>query len=275
MAEVFLAERPTADGGTRQVAVKRMLRELARHTELVDLFVAEGLLLSRQLTPHAHLVRVFEVGSYDQRLFMEMEYVDGADLRKIMDLHAPGRVPPGAAIRIATDMARALDHVHHSRKVIHGDVSPANMLISRDGVAKLCDFGVAVAAHVGGNAVRGTTAYMSPEQVKGEARDSRSDVFALGAVVWELMAARPLFSRAAPHLTLVAIVEEPVPSCGDSEIDAVLARALAKDPAERMAAATELTSDLEALARARGLDTRRSAVAALSAARAAKAPAKV
>jgi serine/threonine-protein kinase len=174
-----------------------------------------------------------------------MEWVRGPNLAQRIER---GPTPPRAALRIASDLCSGLAHMH-DMGVVHCDVSPTNILVGPDRV-QLTDFGVTNPAGEPQPQVRGTVPYMSPEQARGEPVDGRSDVFAVAAIVWELLAGQPLFHRAQPYLSLAAVVEDPLPpvDAGRHPLLAALApalsRALAKLPANRTASCAELAASL-------------------------------
>jgi serine/threonine protein kinase len=266
------------------VAVKRISREMARYPEVHQLLTEEGE-LAAQLR-HGNVARVFDVGAVGGRPYIAMEYVPGADLAHLVERVQPGTLEPGCAVRVALDVCAALAHAHEPRvrddrawHVVHGDVTPTNVLVSTGGVAKLIDFSVAVLREAAagrpgdvaagadrpGATVRGTYAYMSPEQARGEPIDPRTDVFALGVVLWELLSGRRLFRRQANYLTLAAVVEQPAPTLADIDIDLgsvtpaldrILGRALAKRREDRYPAITELAAELADAAERASWDTR-------------------
>lgn len=282
LAEVFVAmragteDKPPSGGPSSRslVAVKRIWREMAAYDEIHLLLEKEGE-LAVQLE-HPNVVQVHEVGAVGGRPYIAMEYVPGANLAHLIERIQPGKLAPGPAVRVVLDMCTALDYVHHARshdgrplRVVHGDVTPTNILVSTGGVAKLIDFSVAVSDVRGSgpdNTVRGTYAYMSPEQARGEPVDQRTDVFALGVVLWELLAGRRLFRRQANYLTLAAVVEDDVPPLaaledvrlGDqaAEVDRILSRALAKRRENRYESVLQLAQELRPVAEQLGWDLR-------------------
>jgi len=294
IGQVFLARRVEggdAVNGAEPIVVKRLHRELARRPAHVQLFLEEGRMARR--FRHANLVHAFDAGivggptqaprrwreesacgtpaggpTQAPRRWREesacgtpaggdhyiaMELVRGPNLAQLVER---GPVPPRAALRIAADLCRALQHMH-AGGVVHCDVSPTNILVGPDRV-QLTDFGVTNPVGEPQPQVRGTVPYMSPEQARGEAVDGRSDVFAVAAIVWELLAGQPLFHRAQPYLSLAAVVEDPLPPVDAAATPALaalapaLGRALAKLPAERTASCAELAA---ALARLSGAAT--------------------
>ncbi len=262
---------PLAPGAL--VAVKRIWREMATYREVHRLLAREGRLAAE--LDHPNVARTFDVGDVGGRPYICMEYVPGADLAHLLARVHPRRLPIGVALRVILDICSALEYVHRASSrdrrplhIIHGDITPTNILVSTCGVSKLIDFSVAVSdlqdeedeEDDDGHTVRGTYGYMSPEQARGEAIDQRTDIFALGVVLWETLTGQRLFRRAANYLTLAAVVEDPAPPleaanadlCGDlggatSVLDHILRRALAKRREDRYPDISEFASDLRAL----------------------------
>ena len=250
VGEVFLAGwlDPEKGRDTRFV-VKRLHRELARRPTHVELFVEEGTMAQR--FAHPNLVHAFDAGSIERGggerdHYIAMDLVRGPNLAQ---LAARGPLPVRAVRRIASDLCAALDNMH-AAGVVHCDVSPTNILIGPERT-QLTDFGVTNPSGRPQPHVRGTVAYMSPEQARGEPVDGRSDIFSIGVVTWELLARRPLFLRAAPYLTLAAVVEDPVPAIdldGDPSLPAlaaVLRRALERDLERRWATCQQMAAALD------------------------------
>ncbi len=258
MAEVFLAV--PREGAARPLAVKRMLPTLAEDRELVTLFLDEAR-IAVQLS-HPGIVPVHDLGRHGDAYFIAMEYVPGVTLRALLDrLRAGGaRLAPTLAAYVAARTADALDAAHRTRDaagaplhLVHRDVSPANLLLGLDGTVRLIDFGIAQAATRGRRAdpvLRGKFAYMSPEQVRGLPLDRRSDVFALGAVLHEMLTGRRLFTGASELAVMEKVrsaeVRPPSEVCPavPPGLDAVVLRALAREPEARHAWASELRDAL-------------------------------
>ena|GEM_PF-2014962 len=244
MGEVFLAR----DGGAGEpLVLKRILPHLAGNTEFLDLFLEEARIQAR--LNHPNVVRIVELGDVDGAWYLLMERVEGVDLRKLMR----GPLQLGLACRIAADVAAGLSAAHaavdaqgRSLQVVHADVSPHNVLVSFGGEVKLFDFGVAKAAGRfarDDEALRGKFPYMSPEQAAGERLDSRSDLFALGVVLWELITGKRLFEGRSDLDTMNRVLACQVESPGGPVADAVL-RALQKQPAKRFGTVAEFAAEL-------------------------------
>jgi eukaryotic-like serine/threonine-protein kinase len=258
MAEVYLATRRD-DPSARPYAVKRILPTLAEDGELLQMFLDEAR-LGVQLD-HPGLVPIHELGRQGEGYYIAMEYVPGRDLRALL-ARTRGRgerVAPSLAAHVGWRVADALDHAHRKRdargaplQVVHRDVSPANVLLGFDGSVRIIDFGIAQAAlrPRGEAGLRGKLAYMSPEMAAGAAVDRRSDVFALGIVLHELLTGARLFAGPSELAILERVrrAEVPPPSAANPEIppalDAVVLRALAREPGERFAWASELRDAL-------------------------------
>ena len=235
LGEVWRARK-----GDTIAAVKRLHTHLARIDEGLRQFAVEQL-LATTLPRHPNVVHGLEAGEVDHRPYVALELIAGEDLRRSL-----GRaMTKDRAIAIVTAACDAASHLH-TEGWVHGDICPGNLVIERDGDrVVLVDLGVARAIGEAG-AVRGTHAYMAPEQVKGEAWTSATDVFALGIVLWELLAGARLFHRGPSWLSMAAVVEAAVPALPDATLDAIVQRALVKDPARRTPTAEALAAELQA-----------------------------
>ncbi len=244
MAEVFLAKAYGAHGFEKTIAIKRILPELASDPEFAARFIAEAKVAVK--LSHANVVQVFDFGRIGESLFIAMEYVDGLDLalllRKFKD---EGRqVPLPAALHIAIEIVRALDFAHQ-HSVVHRDVSPSNILISRAGEVKMADFGIAVAAsphRAGGpgpRKVMGKWRYMSPEQARGDTLDTRSDMFSAASVMFELFTGQKLFPGDEAEDIIKNIETMPIPKANSirpglpNRLDEILAGPLSRKPIDR------------------------------------------
>ena len=213
MAEIFRANKIGAAGFSKPVAVKRILPHLASDSEFVDRFVAEAK-ISVTLA-HPNIVSVFELNRFAGSLYIAMEFVDGPDLASLLSAARRSNHPIaiGPAVHIAGELLRGLEHAH-SYGVIHRDVSPSNVLISRSGEVKITDFGIAKAGGfdlTNNRRVMGKWPYMSPEQTRGDELDSRADLFAAGAVIHELLCGPRLFRGESTSSIIAAIREQAIP----------------------------------------------------------------
>jgi serine/threonine protein kinase len=244
MAEVFLAKAYGSHGFEKTLAIKKILPELARDPEFEARFIAEAKVSVR--LSHANVVQVLDFGRMGESLFIAMEFVDGLDLaamqRKFKDENR--LIPLPAAFHIAIEIIRALDYAHQ-HNVVHRDVSPSNILISRAGEVKIADFGIAVAAspHKGGGPgprkVMGKWRYMSPEQARGDTLDTRSDMFSAASVMFELFTGQKLFPGDESDEIIANIEKMPIPKLNSirsgipSRLDEVLAGPLSRKPIDR------------------------------------------
>lgn len=258
MAEVIFAK---TSGFDRVLAIKRVLPGLAEDDEFVQMFVDEARL--SLLLNHPNIVQVFDFGQYEGTYYLATEYVAGKDLRAILQqcLKREIRVPLPLAVHIASRVCAGLGYAHTRKdsdgtplNIVHRDVSPPNIVCSWAGEIKLIDFGIAKSAartqqtRVG--MLKGKAAYMSPEQAQGLAVDQRSDVFAIGAVLYEMLTGKPLYEGTTePALLKNACLGQFIrPSKHNPEIskplEQVLLKALARLPGERLSSATALRDEL-------------------------------
>ena len=264
MAEIFRGKAVAAGGFEKPVAIKRILPHLSQDQRFVELLIAEAKVLS--LLKHRNIVQIFDVGLGDDgKYFLVMEYVDGKDVGAIQRSleQQRRRVPYDLVLHIGAEICEALEHAHTSRgpdgrpmRLVHRDVSPSNVILSRAGEVKLTDFGIAKRAEAEttrSGAVRGKFAYISPEQARNEHLDPRSDVFSVGILLWELFVNRRLFSG-LPDLEALRGVREahiPAPTQADSRlpkaIDSVVMTALARDKERRWASAGEFGAQLRTM----------------------------
>lgn len=270
MADIFLAQASTDFGGQRLVVIKEVLPALAGSLEFSDMLVREAKLAARLC--HANVAQVEDLGRDGAALYIAMEYVEGLDLREMLRRCAKQRValPVEFSLWIVGEVLAGLSYAHRARDdrgaplgLVHRDVSPSNVLLSFEGEVKLCDFGIARAAPLAAalpeDAIAGKAGYMSPEQAMGEALDARSDVFAVGIILWEMLAGRRLY-KAGPNESLLAVARRAeipeLPARGllhEGALRGILARALGKDRDDRYESAAELGRDLEEYAVRAGL----------------------
>jgi serine/threonine protein kinase len=261
MAEVFVAKTFGVEGFERLLAIKKILPTMGDDPEFISMFVDEAR-IAAQLS-HPGIVQVLELGKHDEALFIAMEYVSGRDLRQLMERFRRRQLPlpvPQVAY-IIKELCEALDYAHHKRDaqgkplgIVHRDVSPQNVLASFEGQVKLIDFGIAKAESrlqkTQAGILKGKFSYMSPEQVKGQPLDGRSDVFACGILLWELLCGEKLFTGDSDYAVLdkvrMGLVPDPRsrnPRC-PAELEKVIHKALATDPARRYQSASELHDEL-------------------------------
>lgn len=259
MAEVLLAERAGPAGVRKLLALKRILPDLARDPDFVRMFLNEAKIASR--LQHANIVSVFEFGEADGELFLAMEYVSGWELARVLAACARRSRPfePNIALFVALQIAEALAYAHAltsrsgtSLGIVHRDIAPSNVLISKTGEVKITDFGIARASAVAktttGQWLKGKAPYMSPEQAARERLDGRSDIFSAGVVLYEMLTARRLFGGTSQMDILRAVRTanvQPIRSVRDDvpeAVEVILTRALARDRDDRYSSANEFAT---------------------------------
>jgi eukaryotic-like serine/threonine-protein kinase len=263
-AEIFLGWDPDR---REPVVIKRVLPSALTSEDVVQAFVDEGALAMR--LEHPNIVRTLASGVEGGVPYLVMEWLDGLDVRQLAKslLRQRAQLHPAQAFAIGAGVARALDHAHRMTDaagaplgIVHRDVSPSNVFVTRTGVVKLLDFGVAKTRAIATRSglVIGKPAYMAPEQVEGLRVEARTDLFALGVVLWELLTGSRLWSFDTVEETVRAVREASVlpPSeraAGISpEGDRLVLRLLAKYPTARPASARSALADLERLAEVHG-----------------------
>ena len=245
-SQVYLA-RDNALG--RDVAVKVLDPAAAADAGLRKLFVREAQALAR--LSHPNIVSVYDVGEVDGLPFIVMEHVPQS-LKQRIDREGPLAI--GEAVRLATDIANGLSFAH-LRGIVHADLKPSNVLLDDDGHAKVCDFGIARTPQEDASTPQlfATALYVAPERVEGKPATSASDVYGLGLVLYEMLVGKPPFTSSNPAVLLRDhVVRQPVPPSHlrpslPRELDAVVLRALAKDPALRFGRASDVAKALGAL----------------------------
>ncbi len=268
MAEVWLARQTGIEGFNRHVVIKRILPHLAEDPDFVQMFLNEAKIASR--FNHPNIGQIYDLGETGGTYFISMEFIHGEDLGRIMRrAYSTGQwLARAISIRIIADACAGL-HYAHTRsdeqgrplKVVHRDISPQNILVSFDGSVKLVDFGIAKAANQVSNtqsgALKGKFAYMSPEQAAGKPLDGRSDLFALGLVLYELLTGVRALKRDSELATLQAAMECQIEAPSvvaevPAELDDVVMRALARSPDDRYRDARQMQMALEQLLVAEG-----------------------
>ena len=268
MAEVYLASRSGPHGFTKRVAIKRILPELSEDSQLIQMFCDEARVAAT--LNHPNIAQVLEFGEHEGELFIVMEYVDGVSCSTLLRTATQRgeAIPAGAALYIAHEVLLALAFAHEaadetgrSLHIVHRDVSPSNVLVSRIGNVKLIDFGItrsllAERRTVPGE-LKGKLRYMSPEQILGGEVDHRSDLFAVGIVLTEMLAGKALFSGRSDLEILTRISRGELGLVRDGGIEKdladVLERALAHRPSNRFQTAREFAGALDDLALTRSL----------------------
>jgi serine/threonine-protein kinase len=263
MAEVFRAEALGLQGFKKQVAIKRVLAHLATKESFIKMFLDEARLSAR--LSHSNCVQVFDIGVGDGTYFIVMEFVDGANLRGIIDtLKAANRpFPVEEAVYIAIELCKGLQYAHNlidetgsHLGIVHRDMSPPNVLITKHGEIKIVDFGLAK-AHTQleksePGVIKGKFSYLAPEAARGQEVDARADIFAIGIMLWELLAGKRLFLGKTDLETVQMIQRSIVPPITrirpdvPPELEPILARALASDPNQRYQTSRDLGADLNA-----------------------------
>ena len=266
MAEVWLARQLGMQGFEKIVVIKRARPELVDR-ETTAMFLDEARLVAT--LEHPNIAQVYEMGSVNGSYFFVMEYIDGADLRRLIEtaLAKRHRLSLADALYIITHVCTALHYAHEKHDlegrplhIIHRDVSPSNVLISHDGAIKVCDFGIAKAHNrksetTQNGVLKGKFSYMSPEQCQGKDIDRRSDVFSIGILLYELSTQSKLFRGTSDFALLQQIVESPIPLPSarvpnyPRELEHIVMTALAKSPADRYPTAQTLQLELEEFAR--------------------------
>lgn len=262
MATVHLGRVLEADGTTRTVAVKRLHPQFCKDPEFVAMFIDEARLAAR--IKHPNVVETVDILTMGQELLLVMEYIRGECFSKLLRAARRKNLEPSIGVvgTIASGLLHGLHAAHEARdengeflNVVHRDISPQNVMIDVDGMVKVLDFGVAKASAriqiTRDGQMKGKLSYMSPEQLQGLPVDRRADVFACGVVLWEALTRRRLFVGEDASEVLRKILRDEVPPPSQwmaglsPEIDAVVLRALSKDPDQRYQTAEELALDVE------------------------------
>lgn len=267
MAEVFLGKQSGLEGFEKTVVIKRLHQTMASRQDLVEMFLNEAKIAAR--LNHPNCVQIYDLGQADGQYFIAMEYIHGPDMMAVQRVAKKTRlfVPPQIASYIISLALRGLHHAHELKDhatgerlaLVHRDVSPHNVLVTYNGDVKLVDFGVAkantLAAATQAGVLKGKFAYMSPEQCRGDSLDARSDVFAAGILLHELVTRKRLFRRNSDFATMRAVLEDPIPMPSSiapevpAALDQVIMRALSRELDTRYASAQEMQLGLEEVIR--------------------------
>jgi serine/threonine-protein kinase len=259
MAEVFRGVAESMEGFKKSVAIKRILPNLTKNQKFVSMFLDEARL--SLFLQHANIVQVFDISKTpDNAYFLVMEYVDGCNLKALIERgkQKGKRLDIGHSVYLMTECCKALQYAHSLEHpetneplgIVHRDISPPNILLSKNGEIKLVDFGLAKAnsqiESTDPGVVKGKFSYLSPEAASGMEVDHRADVFAVGIILWELFTGRRLFYGDTDYQTVELVRQARVPSIAalnpeiDAELEQVVRRSLARDPNERYQNAADL-----------------------------------
>ncbi len=266
MAAVMMAVERAPGGIPCLVVLKRLLPHLAEDSDTVQDFLDEARMMAA--LHHANIVNVRDLGRDDTGFYIVQEYLSGENLRAVVAAVQENEmaVPVPIACRIAAEVGAALQYCHRASdargdpmNLVHRDISPGNIVLTYDGRIKLIDFGVAKSAlrqrTTRPGVVKGQPAYVAPESLRGEPVDHRADIFSLGVVLYEMLTGRSLFLRQNPAAVLDAILHEPIPPARDlnprvpEALDAVVSRAVDRDPAGRYPSAGQMREALEEVLR--------------------------
>lgn len=263
MAEVFRGVAESMQGFKKNVAIKRVLPNLTKNDKFVKMFLDEARL--SLFLQHANIVQVFDISrTPDNAYFLVMEFVDGCNLKGLIEKQKTKGRPLEVAhtIYLMMECCKALHYAHNlehpetgeALHIVHRDVSPPNILISKNGEVKLVDFGLAKAnsqiERSDPGVVKGKFSYLSPEATLGEEVDHRADVFACGIILWELLTGRRLFFGESDYNTVELVREAAIPSPSainpsvGAELEAIVRKALAKDRNQRYQSAADLADAL-------------------------------
>jgi eukaryotic-like serine/threonine-protein kinase len=264
MAEVYRAESAGLEGFKKIVAIKRVLPHLSEKKQFIGMFLDEAR-VSAHLS-HSNCVQVFDIGVGDNTYFIVMEYVDGSDLKGVIEFRRKHNLPfpVEEACLICVRICEGLAYAHEltdsrgeSLHIVHRDMSPPNVLITRFGEVKIVDFGLAKAnsqlERSEPGIIKGKFSYLSPEAAKGSTVDARTDIFAVGIILWELLAGRRLFLGESDLETVRMVQAARVPSLRQinpsvpAELERVLMKSLTEDPAERYQRARDFGAALNEL----------------------------
>jgi serine/threonine-protein kinase len=263
MAELFLGFTSGPGGFRKYVALKRILPDARGDEQFEKMFLDEARITAA--LNHSNIGQVFELGQDREGLFLAMEFIAGRNLNQVAHVFRRQNktLPVGFTLAVVRDVCLALHYAHafttpggKPSPVIHRDVSQKNVMVTYDGVVKLLDFGIAKArdgvVRTQAGMVKGTTGYMSPEQVRGEPLDGRSDLFAAGVMLHELLTGQRLFSAETERQEMEMILNAPIPVPDvpglPAEVAAVVLKALAREREERYASGRELARALESAA---------------------------
>jgi eukaryotic-like serine/threonine-protein kinase len=280
MAEVFIADAVGVHGIAKRVAIKRVLPGLAANAKFVAMFLDEARVAMN--LSHANIVQTFDVGEEDGSYFIVMEFVDGTSLKNLIE-HRRERdklIPMGAAITIVIEACKGLSYAHNAvdirnkpLDIVHRDISPPNLLLSLRGEVKVTDFGLAKAASqletTDPGVVKGKFSYLSPEVIQGLPVDHRTDLFALGIILWEMLTGKRLFYGENEYQTVQLVEQCHIPSISllnpavPQVLDDIVFKALTKDRELRYQQGDEFADALTSFLFSSGLKASTRDIAAL------------
>lgn len=279
MAEVFKGITYSDEGFERLMAVKRVLPHIAEDQDFIEMFIDEAKLVSQ--LQHPNIPQVYHLGKCDDQFFISMEFISGQDLRSIFDRGQATNIKLdlGICAHIIMEICEALDYAHRKTNIqqeplhlIHRDVSPQNIIVSYDGTIKLIDFGIAKVAgkinQTQAGILKGKFSYMSPEQARGYTIDARSDLFGLGAVLYELVTLERCFLGQTDFSTIERVrnseyrlprkIRREIPA----QLEKIVRKALSKDPDHRFQSAADFQEALSVFVRTHQLQRSREQVCA-------------
>jgi serine/threonine-protein kinase len=263
MAEVFRGVAESMEGFKKNVAIKRILPNLTKNQKFVSMFLDEARL--SLFLQHANIVQVFDISKTpDNAYFLVMEYVDGCNLKALIERQKQKgrRTEVAHTIYVMMECCKALNYAHFLENpetneplgIVHRDISPPNILLSKNGEIKLVDFGLAKAnsqiESTDPGVVKGKFSYLSPEAASGLEVDHRADIFAVGIILWEMFTGRRLFYGETDYQTVELVRQARVPSIAalnpeiEPELEGVVRKALARDVEERYQSAADLADAL-------------------------------
>src|SRR3954453_2558277 len=262
MAEVFRGVAESLQGFKKNIAIKRILPSLTKNKKFVAMFLDEARLsLSLQ---HANIVQVFDIGHTDDTYFIVMEYVDGVDLKALLEWRRRinRRVPIAHGLYMILEICKGLAYAHEVHNpetgglmgIVHRDISPPNVLISKQGEVKVVDFGLAKATSqveiTDPGVVKGKMSYLSPEAARGEEVDARADIFAVGILLYELLTGKRLFYGETDYQTVELVRQAKVPPIQaqnpevQPELEQIIRKALSRNLSARFQSAGDLQDAL-------------------------------
>jgi serine/threonine-protein kinase len=271
MAEVFRGVAESLQGFKKNIAIKRILPALTKNKKFVAMFLDEARL--SLLLQHANIVQVFDIGHADDTYFIVMEYVDGVDLKALMEWRRKinRRIPIAHTLYMVMEICKGLSYAHELLNpetgkplgIVHRDISPPNVLISKQGEIKVVDFGLAKATSqietTDPGVVKGKMSYLSPEAARGEEVAASADIFAVGILLYEMLTGKRLFYGETDYQTVELVRNAKIPPIKsqnpqvEPELEDIVRKALAKRKEDRFQSATDLQDSLAQYSYSRGL----------------------